>query len=64
MIQLTEILTNGETQPVILEVNSFNYMVNNSNGYGSIVYYGTGCIEVTESVKQINQLQIFQIRKK
>jgi len=58
MIQLTEIIGNGLTQPILLQVNSFNYMVNNSKGYGSIVYYGTGCIEVTESTKQINQLII------
>lgn len=56
MIQLTEILANGETQPVLIEVNSFNYMVNSAKGYGSIVYYGTGSIEVTESTKTINQL--------
>jgi hypothetical protein len=55
MIQLTEIIGNGLTQPILLEVNSFNYMANKSTN-GSIVYYGTGCIEVTESTKQINQL--------
>jgi hypothetical protein len=63
MIKLTEIIANGETKPISLEVNSFNFMESKSSN-GSIVYYGTGCIEVTESVKEINQLQVFEIRRK
>lgn len=56
LIELNHVMSNGQTQIVLLDPNTFNYMENMASGYGSVVYYGTGCIDVTESPSKIKEL--------